>query len=296
MGARVYVNNFATSLSASTTTGATTLYITSATGLPTLSGSDYYHLTIGGGGVTEIVKVTARTATTLTVIREQENTSAIAWASGAPVRMNFTAGSLSLKQDQIAGSTDVIDFGGASSFEIPNSAAPTVNATGEIALDTTITDHKGLIKYYTGSDEMVVVACPTANLTTTDNYALTYDAATDAFDFSAMGSGFTYNTATGTTQAAAVNNGYICTNGSLCTVTLPATAAVGDIVEVQGEGAGIFNITANTGQTIKGVGDTTSSAGSVTPAHRYDNIKVMCIVANTTWAIQSFTSTLLTFA
>jgi hypothetical protein len=85
--------------------------------------------------------------------------------------------------------TGAWDLGGADSFELPNSAAPTVNAAGEIALDTTITDHKPLIKYYTGTEEMVVIAVPTANLTTTDNYVLEYDAASDAFQFVAQSGG-----------------------------------------------------------------------------------------------------------
>ncbi len=84
--------------------------------------------------------------------------------------------------------TGVYDFGGATSFEIPNSSAPTVNVTGQIAIDTTITDHKGLIKYYSGQ-EMVVIAMPTANLISTDNYVISYDAASDSFEMVAMSGG-----------------------------------------------------------------------------------------------------------
>ncbi len=113
---------------------------------------------------------------------------------------------------------------------------------------------------------------------------------------SAGGTGITMNTASGTTQTAAVNNGYICTNASQCNVTLPATAAVGDIVKVMSQGAGGIKVTANTSQTVKGLGDTTTSAGSVTPAAQYDTITVICVVANTTWVIDTFTSSLLTFA
>jgi hypothetical protein len=74
-----------------------------------------------------------------------------------------------------------LDAGGATSFEIPNGAAPTTDATGEIALDTTITDHKSLIQYDGGADEMLVIALPRANLDTTDGDVIKYDAATDAF-------------------------------------------------------------------------------------------------------------------
>jgi hypothetical protein len=48
--------------------------------------------------------------------------------------------------------TGAYDFGGADSLEIPNAAGPTVNATGEIALDTT----NNQIVLYDGSSEQVV--------------------------------------------------------------------------------------------------------------------------------------------
>ncbi|MBZ9578076.1 hypothetical protein KJA13_03555, partial [Patescibacteria group bacterium] len=44
----------------------------------------------------------------------------------------------------------VHDFGGATSFELPQSDTPTTDATGEIALDTTITGHQPLWQYYDG--------------------------------------------------------------------------------------------------------------------------------------------------
>lgn len=67
------------------------------------------------------------------------------------------------------------------SLNIPNGAAPTTDATGELALDTTITDHKSLLQYDGGADEMLVIAIPRANLDTTDGDVIKYDAATDAF-------------------------------------------------------------------------------------------------------------------
>lgn len=81
--------------------------------------------------------------------------------------------------------TGVYDFGGADSFEIPNGSAPTVNAAGEIAVDTTITDHTGLVKYHDGTEELTVIAVPTANLTTTDDHVLAYDADNNEFYFKA---------------------------------------------------------------------------------------------------------------
>ncbi len=96
-----------------------------------------------------------------------------------------------------------------------------------------------------------------------------------------------WNDVAGTSQAAAVNNGYIISNSSLTTVTLPATAAEGSIVAVQGKGAAGWVLAANTGQTIKMGSSTTSSAGSLASTNLYDAIEIICITANTTWATRS---------
>jgi hypothetical protein len=83
-----------------------------------------------------------------------------------------------------------IDFGSASSLEIPNSATPTVDADGEIAVDTTVTDFSaGVLKYYSG-EEMGVVAMPIAQFTSpTDGYVVAYNATTDEFELVSAGSG-----------------------------------------------------------------------------------------------------------
>lgn len=98
----------------------------------------------------------------------------------------------------------------------------------------------------------------------------------------------------GTSQAAAVSTGYICSNASQTTVTLPATAALGSTIGIQGAGAAGWILTANSGQTIKYINTTTSTAGSLTSTSQYDNCQVVCIVANTTWAVIVGSSTGLT--
>ena len=88
---------------------------------------------------------------------------------------------------------------------------------------------------------------------------------------------------TGTTQTAVVNTRYLVSNAGATTVTLPATAALGDEVTVAGQGAAGWTVQAAGGQTIN-VGSTASSvAGTVASSNRYDNIRLMCSVANTTW-------------
>jgi hypothetical protein len=112
----------------------------------------------------------------------------------------------------------------------------------------------------------------------------------------ATGISIGWNGVSGTTQAAAVNSGYVIQNASQTTVTLPATAAIGSIVIVTGLGAGGFILAANTGQTIKMAANTTSSGGSLTSAEQYDCVTVVCVVANTTWAVTSGITTGFTIA
>lgn len=107
-----------------------------------------------------------------------------------------------------------------------------------------------------------------------------------------------YTEVTGTTQQMAINNAYGSNNGSLVTLTIPVTAAVGDIVEVSGVGAGGWRIAQNASQVIKridGAGantTTTGTGGHIDSGARYDCVKLKCIVANTTWVIQNASGTI----
>lgn len=86
--------------------------------------------------------------------------------------------------------TGIYDFGGATSFEIPNSATPTVDADGEIALDTTVADWSHAIMKYYGGEEMGVVAMPIAQFTSpTDGYFVKYDGTNDEFVLAEAGGG-----------------------------------------------------------------------------------------------------------
>ncbi len=102
------------------------------------------------------------------------------------------------------------------------------------------------------------------------------------------GGGFTWNNTTGSTQAMAVGNGYVDNgSGSPTVYTLPATAAVGNIVAVQGAGSGLWKIAQNSGQTIafNGVTSTSGVTGSVSSTSQFDVMYVMCITANSGWAV-----------
>lgn len=132
--------------------------------------------------------------------------------------------------------------------------------------------------------------------TLTAGTGISISSVSGAITITATGAGASWTTISGTTQAAAVDNGYIVGNASQTTVTLPATAAIGSTVELMGSPTGTAGwvLAANTGQTIKLGSSTTSSAGSLTSANQMDSVTVVCIVANTTWSVSAVISAGLT--
>jgi len=95
---------------------------------------------------------------------------------------------------EIDSTTGAYDFGSVTSFELPNSATPTTDVTGEIALDTSITDHQPLWQYFDSGENMTVIAIDTSQLPAADNEIVKYDAATNKFVLEAdAGGGGTAN-------------------------------------------------------------------------------------------------------
>jgi hypothetical protein len=92
-----------------------------------------------------------------------------------------------------------------------------------------------------------------------------------------------------TNQAAANNNGYICNKGSTLVLTLPTTSVVGTLIEATNlfAGAGI-QFTYTTGQSIQfGNVVSTTTTGNIICTAKGDTVKMVCVVANTTWQVIS---------
>lgn len=94
-GLNLFTNNAATTLASSILVGATSLTVSSGTGalFPTLAGGAYFYCTLSNTANTtiEIVKVTARSTDTFTIVRAQDNTSASAFTAGDKVELRLTA-------------------------------------------------------------------------------------------------------------------------------------------------------------------------------------------------------------
>lgn len=93
----------------------------------------------------------------------------------------------------------------------------------------------------------------------------------------------------GAAVAMVIDRGYINTNAGLTTLTLPAVAAVGDYVEIAGEGAGGWLIAQNAGQSINfgNLVTTVGVGGSLASTNQWDTVRLICRVVNTGWSVLS---------
>lgn len=124
------------------------------------------------------------------------------------------------------------------------------------------------------------------NLTAGGDRVLYIDSSThQVYENPIPSSGISWNNVSGTTQAIAVNNGYISNNASLVTLTLPVTSALGSQIAVAGNGAGGWLIAQNAGQNIivSPTSSTVGVGGSLASTSIYDSVVLVCVVADTTW-------------
>lgn len=104
----------------------------------------------------------------------------------------------------------------------------------------------------------------------------------------ATGGGMTWVDVTGTSQAMSISTGYVADNGSLVTLTLPTTAAIGDTVIVVGKGAGGWKITYTTSQQIQvGSSASTVTTGNIASTNQWDSVTLTCVTANNIWTARA---------
>ena len=119
-------------------------------------------------------------------------------------------------------------------------------------------------------------------ITVSGNLVATTGAGTFALSLSGTASN-SWVVETTTSRTLTAFQSVFSNNSGLVTLTVPATAAVGDTFEVAGLGAGGWLVRANTGQVINLGNTPTTSAGSLASTNRYDSVKFVCAVANTTF-------------
>lgn len=92
MAKELFANNAKSTLASSINGSDLSLSVASGHGarFPTITGSDYFFVTLDDGANIEIVKCTARSTDTLTIVRAQQSTSAVSFTSGAKVELRPT--------------------------------------------------------------------------------------------------------------------------------------------------------------------------------------------------------------
>ena len=133
MANMLFANNCNTTLSSSLTNVATTMSVTSATGFPAPTGSQYFYCTLADAATQttiEIVKVTAVSGTTFTIVRGQDGTTGTIFASGAVVSLRLVRANLT----DFALLDEANTFTGANAYGTPASIVLT-NASGTASIN-----------------------------------------------------------------------------------------------------------------------------------------------------------------
>src|SRR5271157_5996433 len=190
---------------------------------------------------------------------------------------------------------------------IINNRADSFQTTGSITAGTSLTPTSGAITATsgnvvitsgnlsvngaTGTNGQVLIGstsgnCASASLSAGTNITLTPGANT--LSISAAG-GIPW-TAMTTSGALAVGTGRFNTLAStLLTATLPATAAAGSVIFLQGTvaGSGGWLIAQNASQSIQfgSTSTTVGTGGSLASTNNSDGVQLLCVVANTTFQV-----------
>ncbi|EKD22479.1 MAG: hypothetical protein ACD_85C00011G0003, partial [uncultured bacterium] len=107
--AQILKNNVSGVLSTQLNPADTSMVLVDASNFPAPTGGDFYLLTLvglndnGQEATWEVVKVTAKTSNTLTVVRAQESTAAATWPVGATVQLRLTAGTVATQDALVSG-------------------------------------------------------------------------------------------------------------------------------------------------------------------------------------------------
>ena len=140
----LFTNNASTSLASGITSGATSLTVVTGQGalFPTITGSNIFYLTLqnqAGTTPIEIVKVTARSGDTMTIVRGQDNTTASAFNAGDKVELRLPAVVLQ----------DFPQLDVSNTFTVDQSVTGTLTATNS-AYTGTLTGGTGVVNLGSG--------------------------------------------------------------------------------------------------------------------------------------------------
>jgi hypothetical protein len=244
-------------------------------------------INIGGAAQTGTITLGSTSGTNTVLIASGAGTGLVDIATGAtnPKTVNIATGNVSNTVDigSLTGTSSLTLNAGSGGINVPSLTAESVVVTNSNNQLSTATLTNGqLVIGSTGLQPVVSTITAGANISVTNGAGSITIAATGS-------AGFVWNNVATATQALANNNGYITNDGAtLVTYTLPATAAQGTIIEVAGFSAGGWTIAQNASQEIffGNQHTTIGTGGSLSSTNQYDQIKLLCVVANTSWVVR----------
>ena len=175
----LFANNANATLNGGITAIATSMVVTSATGFPSPTGSQYFYCTLADAATQttiEIVKVTAVSGTTFTIVRGQDGTTGTIFASGAVVSLRLVAASL----NDFPKLDEANTFTGTITFSTPLLATNMVQSTTSTSGYLSATDWNTFNSKGSGSVTSVSATVPSflsvsgSPITTSGTLALTY--------------------------------------------------------------------------------------------------------------------------
>ena len=157
----VFKNNAKTTLASGINSSATSITVSDGDVFPSLTGSDIFFVTFDDGTNNEIVKVTARSGNTLTVVRAQESTTARSFSTGDEAQLRLTAGILGLFSQTGVAITDEIEaYLDANGLTFPDNTQAKFGTDNDLTIDhssatgvSRIIDNSGILNIQQSSDD-----------------------------------------------------------------------------------------------------------------------------------------------
>lgn len=166
-------NNTASTLAVAISNSDLSLIVAAGTGnsFPTLGASEYFYATLqDANGVIEIVKVTARTSDTFTIVRAQEGSTASAFVAGSLVELRVTAqGVYDAVSDEVT--AELVSYLDKATYD------PTTVAGDAFSMDNMVE----------GADAKILTATERTNIATAAAGFTNWDAAYGWGDHGAVG-------------------------------------------------------------------------------------------------------------
>ena len=261
-----FTNNASTTLASGINTTATSITVADASSFPSLSGADdYAYLTLqqSTGTGREIVKATALSSNTFTVVRAQDNTTARTHSSGDIVELRLTSALL----------TDVINAatveGIKTNFQYTPTAGQTVFTGADNSSNTLVINDSSLINVYLNGARLVQGTDYTVDVNNNRVTLASGGTTADILDIEVFGNftgqsgaavAITGGAITGATIDNAVIGGSTAAAGTFTTITGALASSVTGSTQSQGSNNTLIATTAYVDTAVSNLIDSAPSS------------------------------------